>query len=61
MEYLTAADLLRAKPLLGANTPHSSRYVVLLEEEYRLILHALEEPAGRKVPRQTHRAAASDG
>ena len=61
MEYLTAADLLRAKPLLGANTPHSSRYVVLLEEEYRLILNALDRITDRKVPRQTHRVASRDG
>lgn len=55
MESLTALGILKAKALLGANTPYSSRYVVLLEDEYRLILRALEQTTQRKVPRQTVR------
>ena len=54
MDVKEAANMLRKKPLLGHETPHSHRYVVLSEDEYRLVLDALEGQS-RSVPKRAVR------
>lgn len=55
---MTGLDVLKSKPLLGANTPHSCRYVVLTEAEISVIREDLERAASRRrVPKTAERAA----
>jgi hypothetical protein len=58
MERMTGLDVLKSKPLLGANTPHSCRYLVLTEAEADLIREDLQKAANRRrVPKTAERAA----
>ena len=54
---MSALDVIRSKPLLGANTPHSCRYVVFTEIELDLIRAELEKIASRRrVPKTAERS-----
>lgn len=55
---MTGLDVIKSKPLLGVNTPHSCRYVVLTEAELAIIRADLEQAARRRrVPKTAERAA----